>query len=46
MDGVKNIEIDIANKLATCTVVADKFDAEKAVAALDEDYGPSSVAEN
>ena len=42
-DGVKSIDIDIANHLATCTVVAEKFDAEKAIAALDAKYGPSTV---
>jgi copper chaperone CopZ len=46
MDGVKSVDVDFDKKLATCTVVAEKFDAKKAVAALNGDYGPSSVAEN
>ena len=44
MDGVKSVEIDFTGRLATCTVDAGEFDADKAIAALNVDYGPSSVA--
>ncbi|MCH8922508.1 MAG: hypothetical protein IIA67_05100 [Planctomycetes bacterium] len=43
MDGVKSVETDLANQIAICTVVTGKFEKEKAIAALDVDYGPSSV---
>ena len=44
MDGVKSVDVDFHNRLATCTVIAEKFDEEKAIAALDaEDYGPSTI---
>lgn len=44
MDGVRSVKLDVANKLATCTVVAEVFDEDKALAALDVDFGKSSVA--
>ena len=44
MDGVESVVVDYGKKLATCTVVPDKFDSEKAIAALNaENYGPSAV---
>ena len=43
MDGVKNVKTDSRNQIAICTVVAGKFDQEKAIAALDVEFGPSSV---
>jgi hypothetical protein len=43
---VKSVDIDFAKHLATCTVATDKFNADKAIAALNaEEFGPSSVVE-